>query len=222
MTDGLTGSQEGRAGKKGLRLFCRRAGGRFEHKRQAAPELGEGKPVEPEGGFVSTTQGALNAWLGKQSGKPSRPGIDPDPPPIFARPLQRNLHIPLAKEARKFFSPLDQQNAVFRAEIIEAKSLQLARGVDPIEIDVVKIGARSAILMHERERGAGDGVFFRRFESGGDSFDQRGFSGAEIAAQQHQPGRRKQPGQAAPEGNGFLRRTCGDLAHDLVAAREPP
>ncbi len=36
----------------------------------------EGMPIHREGRFVSTTQAALNAWLGKQSGKPVHVATD--------------------------------------------------------------------------------------------------------------------------------------------------
>src|SRR5579862_1481929 len=146
-----------------------------------------------------------------------RLGVDCDLPSILACPLQSNLQIPLANEARKLLSPLDQQNAALRAQIVETERLQLSRGVDTVKIDVVKIGARAAILVDEREGGAGNVVFVRRLESGSNSLHQRGLSRSEIAAQQHQLGRRKRFCQTASESNRFLRRMRGDLAGHRVA-----
>ena len=79
---------------------------------------------------------------------------------MLAHSLQDNLHIPLPHQPRKFLSPLDQQNAVLRAQVIQAERLQFSLRVDAIKIDVIEIGARSAIFMHQREGGTGD-VFLR-------------------------------------------------------------
>ena len=38
---------------------------------------------------------------------------DLDPASVLAFALQRNFHIPVPLQARKLFSPLDQQNAIF-------------------------------------------------------------------------------------------------------------
>ena len=62
---------------------------------------------------------------------------DPDPPPVLSVPLQRNLHIPLAIEARKFLSPLNQQNASLRAQIIQPQRLQLTLRIDAVKINVI-------------------------------------------------------------------------------------
>src|ERR1700731_2749633 len=108
---------------------------------------------------------------------------DLDSAPILAVPLQRNLYVPLALQARKFLSPLDQQNTVLGAQIIEGESFKLARSVDTIEIDMEEISPRPAILVHQREGGTGNIFFLGRLERGSNSFDQRGLAGPEIPAQ---------------------------------------
>src|SRR3984885_2916991 len=75
----------------------------------------------------------------------------PDPPLIVVPPHQHNLHISLAQQPRKLFSPLDQQNAVVGTQIIESKRLQFSLRIDAVEIDVVEIGMRSAIFVHQGE-----------------------------------------------------------------------
>jgi len=46
---------------------------------------------------------------------------DPDPSSTLPFPLQRNLNVPLAHQTRKLLSPLDQQNAVVAAQVVEGK-----------------------------------------------------------------------------------------------------
>src|SRR5208282_2145582 len=70
----------------------------------------------------------------------------PDPPHVLPRALQRNLHIPLAHQLRKFLSPLDQQNAIVAPQIVQRKRLQFTLGVDAIQIDVIELGPRPAIF----------------------------------------------------------------------------
>src|SRR5271167_3887163 len=71
---------------------------------------------------------------------------DLDPPSVLALALQRNFHIPVPQQSWKFLSPLDQQNTVVRAQIIQPERFQLPQCVNAIEINVVEIGARPAIF----------------------------------------------------------------------------
>ena len=136
---------------------------------------------------------------------------DVDPALILACPLQRNLHIPLLHEPRKLFSPLDQQDAVFGAQIIQSERFEFALRVDAIEIDMEKIGARSTVFVDEREGGAGDILFGGCIERSGDSLDQRGLTRAEIAAQEDEFGRSEKFCERSAEGDGFFGRMRGDF-----------
>ena len=44
-------------------------------------------------------------------------------------------------ESREFFSPLDQEDAVGREQVVEPERLQLALGIDPVKVNVVERGA---------------------------------------------------------------------------------
>src|SRR5579864_6350811 len=89
---------------------------------------------------------------------------DPDSPAALPFPLQRNLYVPLAQQPRKFLSPLDQQNTIVGAQVIQSERFQFARRVDAVKINVIEVGAGPAIFMHQRKGGTGD-VFLRgRFE----------------------------------------------------------
>jgi len=130
--------------------------------------------------------------------------------------LDHDLHIPLAHETWEFLTPLDQQNAVLRTKIIEGQRVELARSVDSIQIDVVKIRLRPAIFVHQRERRAGNVFLRRRLKCRCDPFDQSGLSRPEIAPEQHQFRRAEQLRQAPPKSNCVFRRVCCDFAQYLI------
>src|SRR6476661_8764620 len=91
---------------------------------------------------------------------------DPDPPVVFrispwfaefAIPsLQRNFHIALALKALELLSPLYQENAVVSDEVIEPQRFQLARRINPVQVDVVEVSLGTAIFVDQSEGGAGD------------------------------------------------------------------
>ena len=74
---------------------------------------------------------------------------------------------------------------MFVTHVIESEGFEFALRVDAVEIDVIKIGSRPAILVHQREGWTVDVFLGGGLEDRGNSLDQRGFAGAEIAAQQH-------------------------------------
>ena len=71
---------------------------------------------------------------------------------------------------------------------------------------MVEGGAGSAILVDKSEGGAGDVFGTSGSEAFGNSLDQGGFAGAEVAAEEHDERRLKFGGQGAAEGNCFLGR----------------
>src|SRR5216683_7024841 len=116
---------------------------------------------------------------------------------VLAHSLQRNLHIPLLLQAEEFFSPLNQQNAVVGAQVIQCERFQFALRVHAIKINVIEIRSRTAILMHQGEGRTGHVFFGGCVKRRRDSFYQRGLACAEIAAQEHQLWRGKHLGQRA-------------------------
>ena len=70
---------------------------------------------------------------------------------------------------------------------------------------------RAVVLMEQREGRAGDFVGLGGVEGLGDAFDQRGFAGAEIAAQKQELGRLEQPGELASHLDGVRAALGGEL-----------
>src|SRR5207237_9598151 len=92
-------------------------------------------------------------------------------PSLIPYPFQSEFCVLIALQARELLSPLDQENAVFGDQVIEAEGLKLARRVYPIEINVIDVDFRAAILMHQSEGWAGDVVGGSSMESLGNAFD---------------------------------------------------
>src|SRR5712672_743424 len=99
---------------------------------------------------------------------------DPDLTSVLAHTFQRNFHISLAQQSRKFLSPLNQQNAVSCTQIIEGQGVEFPQRVDAVKINVVKMGSGSVIFVDQREGRTGDVFFGGRLERRGDSLYQRG------------------------------------------------
>lgn len=117
-------------------------------------------------------------------------------PPLIPRslvpyPLQGDFCVLIALQARELLSPLDQENAVFGDQVIEAEGLKLARRVYPIEINVIDVDFRPAILMHQSEGWASDVVGGSSMESLGNAFDQGGLARTQFTTQKDQLGRSK-------------------------------
>jgi hypothetical protein len=138
-----------------------------------------------------------------------------DRPRILSRALQGNLHIALTHEAGKLFAPLDQQDAVFRSEIVEGQRVQFPRRVDAIKIDMKEIRPRPTIFVDQRKGRTGDIFLGSRFERRGNSLHQRGFARAQIAAQQHDLRRSEHLDEASPKRDSLLRRVGRNLAQDV-------
>ena len=100
---------------------------------------------------------------------------------VVPNPFQPDLDIVVTDKAPKLFSPLYEENAVFRDQVVETQGFQLAGRINPIQIDMIEIRPRTPVLVHQGERGAGD-IFFRSgLEGGGNSLNERGFARTQIA-----------------------------------------
>jgi hypothetical protein len=91
-----------------------------------------------------------------------------------------------------------------RDKVVDSQGLQLARRINSVQINVIEISLRTAILVDQSERRAGDILGRRRLKGFCNAFDQRGLARPQVAAQQHQLGRSKHPGQSAAECNGLF------------------
>jgi hypothetical protein len=109
----------------------------------------------------------------------------PDSASGFALAFQGDFEIALAQELGKLFSPFDQEKTLFGPEVIECEGIKLALRVDTIQVDVEEVGAWPAILVNQGKGRAGHFIFRGCPEARGNSLHQRGFSGAQIPAQQH-------------------------------------
>jgi hypothetical protein len=99
--------------------------------------------------------------------------------------IYRNLYIPLFSEPLKLFSPLDQQDALRRHQIVERQRIEFALGIDAIKINVVERHRRAAVFMDKRKRRAGYVIGFRRLKAFDNAFDHGGLPGSQIAAQKN-------------------------------------
>src|SRR6476469_6767118 len=118
--------------------------------------------------------------------------------------LQRNFHIARALKALELLSPLYQENAVVSDEVIEPQRFQLARRINPVQVDVVEVSLGTAIFVDQGEGGAGDVVRDGGLEGFRNAFDQRSLARSQIAAQQHQFRRSQHSGQSTAKRDGLL------------------
>src|SRR5262249_54119858 len=104
-----------------------------------------------------------SGWLLK--GSLASLGIKTNHPIIPTPMFNRNLYIALFDKALKLLSPLDQQDALRRHQVVERESVELALGVDTIEIDVVESGTGSAVFVNQSKRRAGNVLRLSRSET---------------------------------------------------------
>jgi hypothetical protein len=104
--------------------------------------------------------------------------------------------------------PFDGHDALLRKIRIEADVVQVG-AVEAIEIDVHERQSPAAVFMHERERRTGDlvAVHAKPF---GESSDERGLTGAEVARQQQDRARPQLARQRTRDVTGFFFRSRGE------------
>jgi|SRR5581483_1796970 len=123
---------------------------------------------------------------------------------ILRNSFQTNLEVALSLESGELFTPLEQKDTAAGHQIVQGQSVEFARSVDAIKVDVVETGRRAAVFVNQGESWTGD-VFFRcGMKALRDALDQSGFSGAEIAGEYNQFRRRKQGNQFFADRYGFL------------------
>src|ERR1700685_3838009 len=103
----------------------------------------------------------------------------------FPYALQSDLDVLIALQARELISPLYQQDAIGREEVVEAKRFQASLGIDAVEINMVQSGTGSAVFVDEGKGRAGHILGAGSAEAFGDALYQSRFSRSELAAQQH-------------------------------------
>src|SRR5207237_2627008 len=84
------------------------------------------------------------------------------------------------------------------------------RTFNPIKVHVVDL-ALAAVLVHQRERRAGDFLLARNAEARDNSLRQRRLAAAELAFEQHQARRPEFGGQLPSQGQGLLGRVSYDF-----------
>src|SRR5580658_1649381 len=131
---------------------------------------------------------------------------------FFRDLLQGDLHVLVAFEARELLSPLYQQDAVWGEQVVEAEGFQVALGIDPVKVNVVQGGARSAVFVDEGEGWAGHVLGASGPEAFSDTLHQGRFSRSEVAAQQHDERRGPFGGELAPERDRLLGGVSDGLA----------
>jgi hypothetical protein len=117
------------------------------------------------------------------------------------------------EDAGKLLAPLDEQDvALFVHEVFEAERVEFAGFFKAVEIDVEDIFVRPVVLVDEGERGAGYVIGFGGSEAFCNAFDEGGFSGTQIPAQQNQTSVAEQGRELASELDGFIGGVRSEIA----------
>src|ERR1039457_6171302 len=109
----------------------------------------------------------------------------------------------LLADALECFAPLDQDQRVWSEQLVEAKGFQLTFAFKAIDVEVEEFDRlavlNAVVLVDQGECWAGDLVGLGGVEGLGDSFDESGLSGTEVAAEDQQLGSHQKTRQhAAP------------------------
>src|SRR5262249_834181 len=134
--------------------------------------------------------------------------LDFDVTLVFPHTLERNFNVPFPAEAVELLSPLYQQDAVLREQVIESKGFKLPWRIDAIKIDVIEVRGRTAIFVDQSKRGTGDIVSGGRLKRFGDSLHQCRLPCAQVSAQQDDSRSSQHSSQLASECDCFFRRMC--------------
>ena len=108
----------------------------------------------------------------------------------FPDSLQGDFHILIALQAGELRSPLYQQDAVGREQIVKAERFQVALGIDAVKVNVVERGEGSAVFVDEGKGRAGHILSARGSEAFRDPLDEGCLARSEVTAQQHDERRR--------------------------------
>ena len=130
------------------------------------------------------------------------------------------------EDGGELFAPLDEHERFgIGGHLVEAKGGELALGFEAVEIEMEDGGEGADVLVDEGEGGAGDVILTGGVEGGGPAFDQGGFAGAELAAQDDDAGGGEDlcdgggDGEGAGEGAGLealFAVEAGDVSHGLL------
>src|SRR3954467_213560 len=103
--------------------------------------------------------------------------------------LQADGHVVAGDPIARALRPLDEHEGIFADHFIPAEVLQLRRGLEAIEIEMIDRRSRRLITMDERERRAGD--VFRDTVPATDRLHEGRLSRAQLAADRDQQRRRR-------------------------------
>ena len=124
-----------------------------------------------------------------------------------------------ASKSGLYADPREDWLALHTEEIIEPKRLQLTLSIDAVQINVINVHRWPTIFMDQRKCRAGYFFFEGGFETFGDSLDQRGFAGSQVAAQHDNFRRGQYRRQLTTERNRFFGRISSIFARHAAADR---
>src|SRR5579875_822601 len=134
-----------------------------------------------------------------------------DLPLLFPAMFEGHLHVALPFKPCELFSPFQQHQTIFFGEeFVQAKRIKLARRIDAIQIDVVKVDFWATEFMDQCKGGTGYVISGSGLQTFGDAFRQRGLAGAQWAAQNYHMRALQRRRQLPAQRHGFFGR-MGDV-----------
>ncbi len=100
---------------------------------------------------------------------------------ISAGMIEGDLNRRPIRAQREPLRPLDNHDGFFRKRVLQAKRFEVVKVFHAVQIHVVDL-AGIVKFVNQIECRAGDVLFLGGAQAADDSFAQRGFSGAEVAA----------------------------------------
>ena len=108
----------------------------------------------------------MGLWLREQD---AGGVVDRDAAFVFGDVIEVDSHDRPIGAQRELVGPFDDDDGALGENVLEAERFEIVQIADAIEVDVIDAHA-AIVFVHQRERGAGDFVFFGRAAAAGDSF----------------------------------------------------
>src|SRR5579871_4049444 len=121
-----------------------------------------------------------------------------------------NLEAVRRHEVREPFSPFNEHDGVAIENLVQTETGDLLGSIQAVQVDV----KCAAVFVNQREGGAGHVILIGGAQAADDSFGEGGFSGTQVADEEHDRARGKLGGDAAAERDGFFFRTGFKYTHE--------
>jgi hypothetical protein len=107
--------------------------------------------------------------------------FETDPPLIFRFYLKKNPARPFWNQLGKPVGPFDYRNTIAEKVIVQPESFNSRPVLEAKKIEMVNRQSPAAVFVDDRERRAGD--IRAAPQSGDDTFDENGFTAAQVSVQ---------------------------------------